>query len=149
MTVDEVLKLLQQTGHRITRQRRAVVEVALCRRQHFTAADISSEIRLSNPSLGRATVFRTLDSLASIGLLARIHGSDSCHSYIVCRDDEHHHHLVCSCCGLVVKVPGCLLEAQADKLSAQTGFRVDGHHLEFYGLCSRCQSGEKPMRPRL
>lgn len=139
MTVDEVLAILQGAGHRITRQRRVLIEAALSRRRHFTASDIAAEVRDELPSLGRATVFRTLDALASLGLLSRIHLSDNCHGYIACQSGDHHHHLICSQCGLVVKVPGCALSPQAERSVAAMGFRIDGHHLEYYGLCANCQ----------
>ena len=51
----------------------------------------------------------------------------------------HHHHLICSNCGKVVDFPSCELEEAQQSLSKQTGFRIDGHLLEFIGLCQACQ----------
>lgn len=138
MNLDEALDRLQRAGCRITEQRRIVVQTALSYGRYFTATEIEREVLDTNPGLGRATIFRTLESLAGAGLLARV-GSGLTRGYIVCAAEDHHHHLVCSSCHLVVKVPGCLVEERMAQVSAATAFRVDGHHLEYYGLCAKCQ----------
>jgi len=61
---------LNEHGIRDTAQRRAVDE-AVRRRGRFTANDIVAE--LAPRGVGRAKVFRTLDLLAELGILARLH----------------------------------------------------------------------------
>lgn len=141
MTPDEVLAALKSTGYRVTRQRLAVIHAALAYGRHFTAAEIERDAVRLDAGIGRATVFRTLEAMVSCGSLARVSGGPV-RGYVVCGAQDHHHHLVCSGCGLVVKVPGCQAQEHVAELSETTGFRVDGHHLEYYGLCSTCRLTE-------
>jgi Fur family ferric uptake transcriptional regulator len=55
------------------------------------------------------------------------------------RPTEHHHHLVCSGCGRVLDFTGCSLADLEQKLSQETNFDINGHLLEFYGLCPDCR----------
>ncbi len=138
MDVDYILERLQSNGYRATKQRRAVVEKVLAYGRHFTSTEIERDIERDDEHVGRATIFRTLERLEALGILARINSGPG-PGYIVCGTTDHHHHLVCSSCGLVVKVPDCHIEDEIEHLSDATGFRVDGHYLEYYGLCNRCQ----------
>jgi Fur family transcriptional regulator, ferric uptake regulator len=135
---DRALERLREGGGRITRPRRIVVEAALSFGHFFTATEIETEVLRAHPDVGRATIFRTLESLTQVGVLAHVSGGRK-GGYTVCHDDDHHHHLVCLRCRLVVELPGCQLDEQMERLSATTAFRVYGHHLEYYGLCANCQ----------
>ena len=47
---------------------------------------------------------------------------------------EHHHHLVCSKCGRAVDFTNCDLSQLEQQLSEDTGFNIEGHILEVYGI---------------
>jgi Fur family ferric uptake transcriptional regulator len=89
--------------------------------------------------VGRATVFRTIDLLADMRILHRLHG-EGCHAYTACTPG-HHHHLVCSTCGRVETVDVCGLEEMMRTLSQATNFAIEEHHLEFSGRCADCRTG--------
>ncbi len=131
---------LRSLGYRVTGPRRTIVDLVAAQRRQFTAGDLCRELATLAPSVGRATIFRTLDLLASAGLISRAAGEDGSHTYTVCVDCQagHHHHLVCSRCGLVVALEECPLGDQWPALAARSQFRVDGHRLEFFGLCAAC-----------
>lgn len=137
--IDEILDALQRQGYRTTEQRRIILDIVAERKGHFTANEVLAEVQKQVPSIGRATVFRTLELLARLGLVSRVHEIDGCHGYVLC-DNSHHHHLVCSECGLVINVPDCDLTEQTRALSQATKFRIDSHHLEYFGVCGPCQS---------
>lgn len=137
--VDDILQVLERQGHRITDQRRLILDSVVTHRGHFSASDILAEAQRRAPFVGRATVFRTLELLARLGFLSRVHETDGCHGYVLC-DTSHHHHLICSHCGLVVNVRNCDLTEQTREISLTTNFRVDGHHLEYFGLCGTCRT---------
>ncbi len=140
MKSDLVINALQDSGLRVTASRRVLAEVVARRPRHFTAAQILGELRQEGHEVSRATVFRTLDTLAALGILDRVHESPGCHAYLLCAEpDHHHHHLICSSCDLVVEVEQCDLGDEMARLAATTGFEVQGHRLEYFGLCARCQ----------
>ncbi|MGE5618222.1 MAG: Fur family transcriptional regulator [Sphingomonadaceae bacterium] len=139
LTVPKVLRTLQLAGYRATAARRAVIEAVLEKERHFSGAELLAEVAAADRSVGRATVFRTLDVLVELGVLGRVHRPEGGHGYVLCARDHHHHHAICSRCGLVVTLPGCPIDSVAERDAAAAGFRLEGHRLEYYGICLACQ----------
>lgn len=138
---DDILELLRENGYRLTGPRRTIVEAILAFGRAFSADDLVQRVDRVDDSIGRATVFRSLDVLTQLGALDRLHAIDGCHSYIVGRgQDRHYHHLICSSCGVVIPFDNCNVEAIYDGLTATTQFQISGHMLEIFGLCSACQN---------
>ncbi|MBM4418636.1 MAG: transcriptional repressor [Chloroflexi bacterium] len=135
MMIDTILVSLQQSGHRDTRPRRAIVEVIVGRQGAFTAREIVAE--MAPHGFGRATVYRTLAALQSLGYVTRLHVGPECDRYTI-SDGSHHHHLVCTACGAVFPIAGCEVEQAAHTVARRIGFAVDGHHLDVYGRCATC-----------
>jgi len=91
------------------------------------------------PALGRATVYRTLELLAKLGIIRPSYSSDGCLYFI--RIGKGHHHFVCSRCGAVIEIEGeCCWAEVAQSFAQRFGFEVTGHLLELYGLCENCRS---------
>ena len=138
LTDREVIAALRQHGYKLTPQRRAVVRVIVSSQDHLTPANIYKKVRQDLPNIGLVTIYRTLEILAKLGLICELHAGDSCRSYTISALG-HHYHLICSNCGTVVDFPGFELGGVERNLSRETGFRIDGHLLEFIGLCQACQ----------
>lgn len=129
----DVLRMLQDDGLRITAPRRTIVRTIAARHEPFTAEQLVEEL----PEVGRATVYRTLDVLAGGHWLARIHRDEGEHAYIPA--SPHSHHLVCTRCGTSVDFDTCDLDGLLVQLGQRTGFAIQGHALEAFGLCQQCQ----------
>src|SRR3954447_8247465 len=127
---------------RETGPRRAVAELIAARNGHFTANDLLNDARERDLKIGRATVFRTLDLLADQGALERLDLPSGEHAYVACAPQDHHHHVVCRSCGASVEVSDSGLQAVVRHIGAQSGFRIDSHRLELYGLCPNCQASQ-------
>lgn len=138
-TMPQVLGSLQQAGYKVTAARRTVIETVLGKDRHFTGAELVAEVFAADRSVGRATVFRTLDVLVDLGVIGRVHRPEGGHGYVLC-PRGHHHHAICSRCGLVLDLPGCPLSSEAEQDTLVAGFRLQGHRLEYYGLCQACQT---------
>jgi Fur family ferric uptake transcriptional regulator len=139
LTLPQVLGTMQKAGYKITPARRVVIETVLGKDRHFSVADLVAEVVATDHSVGRATVFRTLDMLVDLGVIGRVHRPGGGQGYVVC-PTGHHHHAICSRCGLVLDLPGCPLSPEAEKDASAAGFRLQGHRLEYYGLCQACQT---------
>jgi Fur family transcriptional regulator, ferric uptake regulator len=136
--VKDILKELRRTGLRITEPRKELVEELHSRQGVFSGEGVYDDLKSRGSSVGRATVFRTIEVLVEIGALERVHQPDGSHGYVVC-GPGHHHHLVCSACGEVVEFEDCNVDELIDNLSTQTNFKIEGHWLEIFGTCDRCQ----------
>ncbi len=139
LTAPQLLKTLRRAGYKVTPARRRVIEAVLGRDRHFTGADLVAEVDRADRSVGRATVFRTLDVLVDLGVVGRVQRPEGGQAYFLCARDHHHHHAICSSCGLVVELPGCPLSSEAERDAQAAGFRLQGHRLEYYGICQLCQ----------
>ena len=64
-----IYESLEQKGLRKTAQRDAIIEAAFSTTEHFTADELLGMARKIEPSVSRATVYRTLPLLVSTGLL--------------------------------------------------------------------------------
>ena len=135
-----LLDPLARSGLRATAPRRAVAGLIASRSGHFTAADLADDARGRRIAIGRATIFRTLDVFVRLGGVERIDLPSGDHAYVRC-EPSHHHHVVCSVCGRTDEVDGCDLQAVVREVSERTGYRVDGHRLELYGICPDCRAG--------
>lgn len=135
----DVADLLAAHGYRLTEPRRAVVRAVLARGRPFTAEQVVADLKRTKPELGRATVYRTLEILASLDVLSRVLRADGHPAYIV-GAPGHRHHLVCSDCGAAVAFSACPVDDLVRELSRDTAFAIHGHLLEVFGLCPRCRT---------
>src|SRR5581483_7849164 len=109
MTYQEEAELLRQRGHRLTPQRLQILQVIKTYGQHMTAEDIHAAIVPQQPYLDIATVYRTLQWLQGVGLVASIDLGDGKLRYEYRRRGEYHHHLVCQQCGAHIQIPDTYL----------------------------------------
>lgn len=132
-----LLDALDRAGFRRTEARRDVATLIAAQTGHFSAADLAEEASRRHLRVGRATIFRTLDALASVGAVERIELPDGEHAYLVCAP-LHHHHVVCSSCGSSGEVDDAGLRAVVSRIARRTGYRIDKHRLDLFGVCPEC-----------
>ncbi len=128
---------LDRSGHFVTEPRRRVAGLLAERRGHFTAEDLVREAKGGRLAVGRATVFRALELFEELGLVERLDLPNGSHAYVVCQP-SHHHHVVCTGCGRTENVGDLGVERIADEVLTRTGFSLDSHRIELYGLCPTC-----------
>lgn len=129
---------LQNAGARLTRPRKAILEVVASSDQPLTAKEIFKRARKEAPNLGLVTVYRTIDALESYGLIDRFHGQDQCQT--VFRSPSGHRHLLtCTSCGKSIFFDGILAEKEFDLIGRENGFEIKGHLLQLFGLCDTCR----------
>ncbi len=132
-----VLKRLRDAGYKVTPPRLAVLEVIEQKGEHLNPNEILEQAREIHPTLGRATVYRTLELLTQLGIVRPIFVGESGPTYI--RADGNHHHIVCSQCGRVVDFDQCVVDQMTHDLAERFDFRITSHLLEFYGVCGDCR----------
>jgi len=128
---------------RATTPRRVVGELIAEENGHFTAADLLARAAHQKVKVGRATIFRTLDLLADQGSLERIDLPSGEHAYVACEPARHHHHVVCRACGTSAEVADSGLQDVEREMRAQTGFTIESHRLELFGLCPACTRAQR------
>lgn len=139
---DEVRDLFRAKKVPLTHQRLAVYEELTGRHDHPSAEALHESLKKAYPSLSLATVYKTLQTLHELGMVARVDSPAAQARYdaIV----ETHHHAVCASCGRIEDV----FDPRLDRLPAPKapGFRIQGHSVHFHGLCAACarKAGRSP-----
>lgn len=136
---EHLARALAQAGYRLTRPRRAVLDVMAASSDTLDPMEILSRARRLYPKVGLTTVYRTMELLADLGLVRRVHTEDGCHSYAL-HGLDHGHYLICRGCNQVVEFEGCDLSPIIGTVAERTGFAIQDHWLELFGLCPDCQA---------
>ena len=137
-TISPRLQRLRDAGFKITNARAIVIQVMEDAGGHLTSAQVVEEVARRDPAVGRASVFRTLDLLSRMSLIRPTFVDGSGAPVFVLLPGGHHHHIVCTGCGKVIEFHDCGLDLLTAELERESGVRISGHLLEFYGTCESC-----------
>lgn len=124
---------------RHSEQRMQILDVFLKMEKHLTAEELHRLVQRKNPSIGTATVYRTLKLLRDSGLCRELRLQDGTTRYEHLYEHEHHDHMVCTDCGVLVEVLDPRIEKLQEKLAKDHGFHIKSHKLEIYGICRKCR----------
>lgn len=113
-----VYQKINQNDYRLTPQRAVVLQVMIDNQgKHLSAEDVLREARKKSPNIGIATVYRTLEKLASINVLYKTVFEGGRYRYELSIGDEHqHHHLICLNCGSITEMEDDLLHILEERL---------------------------------
>ncbi len=130
---------LDASQYKLTGQRATVLDVMIKNRgQHLSAEEVLQQARLTRPNIGIATVYRTLEKLASLEILYKGMFDSGKYRYELADEREHHHHhVVCMNCGSISEIKDDLL-CELEKNIEKQGFRIVDHDLKFFGYCPAC-----------
>ena len=124
---------------RNTLQKRIVSDVFCSMNNHPSATMVYEAVSERFPGISKATVYRLLAEAAEEGNVQRLK--------LVGADDRfditltNHYHVVCRVCGSVADVEAEVDDkALAESAVGHEGFAVDSCHVEFVGVCKKCQN---------
>jgi Fe2+ or Zn2+ uptake regulation protein len=129
---------LKESGARLTKPRKAILQVVAASDHPQTIADVHQRAKAIVPDLGLVTVYRTIETLEEMGLIDRVHGQSDCQT-IILSASGHNHLLTCTSCGISVHFEGILKENELRKIGRESGFSVNHHVLQLFGQCAQCR----------
>ena len=120
---------------RSTKQRSAIRDALQAADRPLLAWEVLEMAQQSVPSLGIATVYRTLKTLVEQESLqvVELPGENPRFEFA----HGHHHHFCCKACGKVFDVHAC--PGNFTNL-VPPGFEVSAHELTLYGRCANCDT---------
>ncbi len=122
----------------MTPQRLAICEYLTNSRDHPTTQQIYESLRTIFPSLSLATVYHTLDLLVKHGCVNSLgHAGDGQVHYDA--QTEPHVNIACISCHSIIDYESESAVRLAGEIHAQSGFKLMGSSLLYYGICSACQ----------
>ena len=133
-------RYMAQHGLKSTRQRTLIVEAFFEQGGHVSVEELVQQVRLRDPHVSTATVYRTMKLLTDCGLAHARHFGDGQTRYESAAGREHHDHLICTSCHTIVEFENDRIEVLQQEVARTHGFKVTDHKMELYGLCGACQA---------
>ena len=121
---------LSAKGFRVTNQRISIFEAAFQHVEHFTAEDLLDSSRKIDPSVSRATVYRTLPILVESNLIREVDVGKDFKYYMANRETK-------------------TFQAQVICVETDSIYEVDAPFMEWYGKAVTEKLGMVPISQRL
>ena len=119
-----------------SRQREAIKEFMMTRKDHPTADVVYMNVRQEFPNISLGTVYRNLTLLSDMGDLLRLRVGDGVDHFDA--TTEPHYHFICKECGAVSDFDLSDMQTINEIAGETFNGRIDGHVTYFYGVCEEC-----------
>jgi Fur family peroxide stress response transcriptional regulator len=141
MTSEEIkgwiIEGMKEKGLKLTRQRLAIIDILSGTKSHPSAAVVFAEARKKAPTISLSTVYLTLDILKTADLIRELEFDDLDNRYE--GDVSDHLNLICKACGRIEDFQA-VSPVPPENIEKETGFKVSGVRLEYYGYCQHCRT---------
>ena len=130
------------SGVRLTPQRFMVLEALTAHPGHTTADQILATVQTQYPHVNKTTVYRTLELLAELGMVAisQMGGNQATYELL----EAPHHHLICKRCGVMRELPDTALNSLREFVATEHGFQPCLEHFSLFGICRDCRAADPP-----
>jgi Fur family ferric uptake transcriptional regulator len=133
-------RFIESKGLKHSKPRMGILEVFLGIEKHVSIDELWAAVKMKHPSIGYATVYRTLKLLCEGGLCRELHFEDGTTRFEHLYGHDHHDHIICTECGRLVEVVDEKIEALQVKLMRRHGFSPKYHRMDLYGTCQNCRN---------
>lgn len=137
--MDPILQAFRASGHRLTNQRIALLNVLRSQKLFLDAETLHDLANAHESDLSLATVYRTLALFKEMGLVeGRIVGEDQNREEYRFRAEREYYTLTCKNCGKIVRVEPDIVDQFRRDLAERLGVTVLTAHSCFIGYCAEC-----------
>ena len=126
---------LNEAGFRSGAARRQVIELLEREDCALTALEIDRRL----PSVGRASVYRTLEQLEQLHLVHRVDVGGEGVAFERNDPGGHHHHMVCERCGKLIPFSDPALERAIEGIGERADVEITAHDVLLRGRCPDCR----------
>jgi Fur family peroxide stress response transcriptional regulator len=135
--LNQAVETLKRIGVRMTPQRYAILQYLLNTMSHPTADEIYRALEANFPNMSVATVYNNLRLFKEAGLVRELTYGDASSRFDANMED--HYHVICRRCGKITDFHHPTLTEVEVKASEKTGYVIESHRMEIYGICPDCQ----------
>lgn len=132
MNIETILKSHWKS---ITEERKEIFSF-LQTKHIFSAQEILEQF----PTLGRASIFRTIRLFLEIGILRRLTLGERWESYELNENEHHHEHMKCTLCQSIMSFDSHSICRKIFDEAKKQGFKIQEHSLSILGTCQKCNS---------
>jgi len=134
----QMLAKLRSRDFRITPQRLAVLRILSTGEDHPSAEQIYEQVKAEFPTTSLATIYKTIALLKELDEVLELGFPDGSNRYDGINPFSHPH-VICTKCKKIMDPELMSLDELKDEISTKTGFRIQHHRLDFFGVCRECQ----------
>lgn len=139
----KLARYIVENGLKSTRQRDLIADTFLAQDGHLNVDELLERVRVLDPKISAATVYRTMKLLTDSGLAHARQFGDGQTRYEGAFGRDHHDHLICTQCNAIFEFEDERIEQLQNEVAKAHNFQVTMHKLELYGLCIDCQAEER------
>ncbi len=139
---------IASSGFKITKPRDVIIKILSKSSKLLTADDIYMQVKDVDPTIGVATVYRTLELLTRLKIVCRIILGSGRSYYMLSREcaRETFTYMICDNCKKIITNNQCLKSAVKVRLRENAEetilknckLKVDNYQILFTGLCDEC-----------
>ncbi len=137
--LDQMLSKLKQHDFRLTPQRLAVLKVLAVSEGHPTVERIYETVRSEFPTTSIATIYKTVNLLKQLDEVLELGFPDGSNRYDGNKPYPHPH-VICTTCKKIIDPDLGSLKDLKKEVVKETGFQIQTHRVDFFGICGDCQS---------
>lgn len=134
--LDQLKTILSKNNASYTKPRKVIFEVLQTIDQPMKPSEIA---RLAQ-GVDRASVYRTLELFAQLGVTTTILRGWIAYVELAEPFKAHHHHFECSRCGIFTEIESSSLEEALQSIARAHRFLIHQHTVELIGLCQDCKA---------
>ena len=121
-----------------SKQRELILQTLRENMIHPTAEQLFKLVKIKDPAVSLATIYRNLKLLTENGIVRKIDGLEETSHF------DHnlapHHHFICKKCKKIYDVYQNIELNETDEILKKQGLAVDEYEISFRGICSECQT---------
>lgn len=133
-TTSEQLKSVEL---KVTGQRKAILGILSASKKPLDAEEIKKTLHTKRIPVDQATIYRILKTFTDKEIVRKIILQEGKTHYEL-TDRPHHHHIVCLSCGNIQDIEECGMDVIEQEIAKKTGFTIQSHSFELFGICSGC-----------
>jgi Fur family ferric uptake transcriptional regulator len=134
---------LVRAGSKRSNKRNRIVSIFLSQEGHLSADDLSDIVRRSDPGIGRATVYRTLQWMVGAGIARKVDFGEGRFRFEQSYGHPRHFHLICTTCHGSSEFLSSDVESLIEEIAESRSFTAAQSIVQIYGTCEECRTGKK------
>lgn len=137
-------EILKKNNLKYTKQREILLKTLYNHHTHYTPESLYLCIKEKCPelNLGIATVYRTLNLLEEANIVTSLSFGSQGKKFELA-NKPHHDHMICKGCGKIIEFEDSVIERKQEQIAKEHNFKLTGHLMQLYGLCSECSKKAK------
>ena len=128
-SLEDAYRRCQQLGMRLSRQRRAILELLWEASEHLSARSIYDRLNQEGKEIGHTSVYQNLEALSRQGIIECI---DRCDGRLYGNISDAHSHINCLDTGQIMDVYVELPPELVAKIEAKLGISIAEYRIDFF-----------------